>query len=138
MPSRKRLLSLPHSRQTAKVHRKSTPATDVDDNESAAEEVDNSSSDDDYQPDAEEDQSERDEPPTLENDVEEEDYQRRTTIIPHEKLRPLDGVEYSNTRVHKNTLLYLKDLRINNNRDWMKRTIATTPKHTPISNARRP
>ncbi|CEN61914.1 hypothetical protein ASPCAL08559 [Aspergillus calidoustus] len=120
MPSRKRLSSLPLSRQSAKVHRKDSPATDVDAEGSAEEEFDNNSSDDDYQPDAEEDQSEKDDPPTSENDAEKEDYPRRTTIIPYEKLRPLGGVEYSSTRVHKNTLLYLKDLRISNNRDWFK------------------
>jgi hypothetical protein len=106
-------------RQTARVPRKDRPATDVDDNRSVEEQFDDSG-DDDYRPDAEQDQSEKDGPPTSEDDAEAEEYQRRTTIIPYEKLRPLDGVEYSKTKVHKNTLLYLEDLRINNNRDWFK------------------
>ncbi|KAE8363266.1 hypothetical protein BDV27DRAFT_146254 [Aspergillus caelatus] len=66
---------------------------------------------------------------TMDKDVE---YEKRTvfqdeksgrvvTIIPHETLRSLNGVEYSDYKVHKNTFLYLMDLRANNRRTWFKR-----------------
>jgi hypothetical protein len=135
MPSRKRLASSPISRRPARAHRKECPAYD---NGSDGEEFDDSAEDDDYRPDVEEGKSEKDNSPTPENNVEEEGYPNRITIIPYEKLLPLDGVEYSDIRVHKNTLLYLNDLRVSNNRDWFKSKNATPPKCTAISNARRP
>ncbi|OTA95606.1 hypothetical protein M434DRAFT_196467 [Hypoxylon sp. CO27-5] len=36
------------------------------------------------------------------------------------QLRDTDGVDYEDTRLHKNTLLFLKDLRANNKRSWLK------------------
>ncbi|KAE8167971.1 hypothetical protein BDV40DRAFT_295092 [Aspergillus tamarii] len=73
--------------------------------------------------------SDQDGSSTMDKDVE---YERRTviqdeksgrvvTIIPHETLRSLNGVEYSDYKVHKNTFLYLMDLRANNRRTWFKR-----------------
>ncbi|KAJ9151345.1 Glycoside hydrolase family 92 protein [Pleurostoma richardsiae] len=44
----------------------------------------------------------------------------RVTIIPLPKLRDTGGVDYEDTRLHKNTLLFLKDLKANNKRDWLK------------------
>ncbi|KXH57123.1 hypothetical protein CSAL01_09893 [Colletotrichum salicis] len=64
----------------------------------------------DDQPEEDEDEEEEDE----------EDYESRVTVIPHEKLRGLDGQEYSNDTVHKNTMLFLKDLRAHNQRSWLK------------------
>ncbi|KAK1966657.1 hypothetical protein LY78DRAFT_657043 [Colletotrichum sublineola] len=57
-----------------------------------------------------------------EEDDEGDDFEgeRRVTIIPLEKLRPLDGVDYSDETVHKNTLLFLKDLKAHNQRSWLK------------------
>ncbi|KAK1565827.1 uncharacterized protein LY79DRAFT_573280 [Colletotrichum navitas] len=57
-----------------------------------------------------------------EDDDEGDDFEgeRRVTIIPLEKLRPLDGVDYSDETVHKNTLLFLKDLKSHNQRSWLK------------------
>lgn len=53
--------------------------------------------------------------------VQDEHTGRVVTIIPHETLRPINGVEYSDYKIHKNTLLYLMDLRANNRRSWFKR-----------------
>ncbi|KAK1989015.1 hypothetical protein LZ30DRAFT_744633 [Colletotrichum cereale] len=63
----------------------------------------------------------QDEQPDEEDD-EGDDFEgeRRVTIIPLEKLRPLDGVDYSDETVHKNTLLFLKDLKAHNQRSWLK------------------
>ncbi|OLN85081.1 hypothetical protein CCHL11_06319 [Colletotrichum chlorophyti] len=55
-----------------------------------------------------------------EEEEEDDDDGRKVTIIPHEKLRPLNGVEYADDTLHKNTLLFLKDLKANNKRSWLK------------------
>ncbi|GKT65996.1 glycoside hydrolase family 92 protein [Colletotrichum tofieldiae] len=57
-----------------------------------------------------------------EEEEEEDDFEgeRRVTVIPLEKLRPLDGVDYLDETVHKNTLLFLKDLKAHNQRSWLK------------------
>ncbi|KAK2005045.1 hypothetical protein LX36DRAFT_649319 [Colletotrichum falcatum] len=69
---------------------------------------------DNYQDEqAEEDDEEEDEGDDFEGE-------RRVTVIPLEKLRPLDGVDYSDESVHKNTLLFLKDLKAHNQRSWLK------------------
>ncbi|KAJ0161169.1 hypothetical protein CTA2_6662 [Colletotrichum tanaceti] len=51
---------------------------------------------------------------------EDEDEGERVTFIPHVKLRPLDGMDYSDDTVHKNTILFLKDLKAHNQRSWLK------------------
>lgn len=50
-----------------------------------------------------------------------EDEAPRVTIIPKPQLRDIDGVPYEDDRLHNNTLLFLKDLKANNNRSWLKR-----------------
>ncbi len=42
------------------------------------------------------------------------------TFIPLEGLRGDGGVPYEDERIHKNTLLFLGDLRANNKRSWLK------------------
>ncbi|CAK7240618.1 MAG: hypothetical protein STHCBS139747_002063 [Sporothrix thermara] len=44
----------------------------------------------------------------------------RRTFIPHKKLRDLGGVDYSDHTVHPVTMLFLKDLKANNRREWLK------------------
>ncbi|WQF86105.1 Putative hypothetical protein CHP02453 [Colletotrichum destructivum] len=54
-------------------------------------------------------------------DEDEDDFEgERVTFIPHVKLRPLDGMDYSDDTVHKNTILFLKDLKAHNQRSWLK------------------
>jgi len=134
MPCRKRLAASPVGKQTAKIHRNDSAGADVDDSGSYEDGFEGSDDDDDdYQPHADQDESERNDSSTPEEDSEEADYPpRKTTIIPYEELRPLDGIEYSDTRVHRNTLLYLNNLRTNNNRAWFKSKNATAPMHNVI------
>ncbi|KAF7174257.1 hypothetical protein CNMCM5623_006831 [Aspergillus felis] len=70
--------------------------------------------------DNEKEEEEEDKIRTLKKDVKDKASERVVTIIPYEKLRPLDGVEYADYKVHRNTLLYLKDLKANNRRAWFK------------------
>lgn len=49
-----------------------------------------------------------------------EDESPRLTIIPLEQMRSAGGVEYVSFRVHPNSLMFLTDLKNNNNRAWLK------------------
>lgn len=53
-------------------------------------------------------------------DEEDEDAPMKVEIIPLEKMRDTGGVEYADEKVHNNTLLFLKDLKANNQRPWLK------------------
>jgi hypothetical protein len=54
------------------------------------------------------------------DDDDDDDPKSRITIIPIAKLRDTGGVEYEDETVHKNTMLFLKDLKANNVRSWLK------------------
>lgn len=54
------------------------------------------------------------------DDDDDDDAPPRVTITPLVKLRETGGVPYEDTRLHKNTLLFLKDLKANNKRTWLK------------------
>lgn len=54
------------------------------------------------------------------DDEDDDDAPRKVTIIPLEKMRDAGGVEYEDRKLHKNTLLFLKDLKANNKRPWLK------------------
>lgn len=49
-----------------------------------------------------------------------EDAPPKVTYIPLPKLRDTGGIDYEDDRLHHNTLLFLKDLKANNNRSWLK------------------
>lgn len=49
-----------------------------------------------------------------------EDQEMRVTVTPLIKLRETGGVPYEDERLHKNTMLFLKDLKANNKRSWLK------------------
>ncbi|KAI0888145.1 uncharacterized protein GGS22DRAFT_93754 [Annulohypoxylon maeteangense] len=66
---------------------------------------------------SEESDAEEDDDDDDDDDDEEENL---ITFIPAVKLRDLDGVDYEDERLHKNTFLFLKDLKANNNRKWLK------------------
>ncbi len=53
---------------------------------------------------------------------EDEDEEPRVTFIPHKKMRDIGAVEYEDDKIHKNTMLFLKDLKANNKRSWLKGT----------------
>ncbi|KAF4172519.1 hypothetical protein CNMCM8694_001056 [Aspergillus lentulus] len=76
--------------------------------------------DNDDEEEEEEEEEEEDRIRTLKKDVKDKASERIVTIVPYEELRPLDGVEYADYKVHRNTLLYLKDLKANNRRAWFK------------------
>ncbi|KAL4986245.1 hypothetical protein BDW68DRAFT_198224 [Aspergillus falconensis] len=120
MPCRKRLAVSPVGNRTAKIRRNDSAGADADDNWSHEDGFEDGDNDEEYQPDTDQDDSERNGSSAPEEELGEEYSPPKTTIIPYEELRPLDGIEYSDTRVHRNTLLYLNDLRANNNRAWFK------------------
>lgn len=49
-----------------------------------------------------------------------EDEEPRVTITPLNKMRGAGGIDYEDDRLHPNTLLFLKDLKANNKRSWLK------------------
>lgn len=55
-----------------------------------------------------------------EDEEEDEDRPLKRTFIPLEKMRDAGGIEYADSKVHKNTMLFLKDLKANNKRSWLK------------------
>ncbi|KAI3324287.1 hypothetical protein HD806DRAFT_494621 [Xylariaceae sp. AK1471] len=54
------------------------------------------------------------------DDDDDDDDEPRVTFIPLPKLRDTNGIEYEDTRLHPNTLLFLGDLKKNNQRNWLK------------------
>lgn len=61
--------------------------------------------------------------PAEEDDDEEEydsDAPPKVTFIPLPKLRDTGGVPYTDETLHKNTMLFLKDLKAHNERPWLK------------------
>lgn len=95
------------SKKTAGPNKKAKHTSqDEDDGDEYAEE------DSDAKPGSDED----------EEDDDDEDAPPRVTITPLVKLRDIGGVPYEDTRLHKNTLLFLKDLKANNKRSWLKCT----------------
>lgn len=73
-------------------------------------------------------------PPTEDEDEEEEeeddsDARPKVVFIPHAKMRDDGGVPYTDDLVHPNTLEFLKDLKANNVRSWLK---CTPPPPEPL------
>lgn len=62
---------------------------------------------------------------------------RKVEIIPLEKMRDTGGVDYADYKVHKNTLLFLKDLKANNKRSWLKCELYTVSRPSSPSVTRR-
>ncbi|KAK5987905.1 hypothetical protein PT974_12041 [Cladobotryum mycophilum] len=54
------------------------------------------------------------------DDDDDDEGVRKVEIIPLEKMRDDGGVEYEDDKLHKNTLLFLRDLKANNKRPWLK------------------
>ena len=65
---------------------------------------------------AEEDDDDDDE----EADENDENRPMKVTIVPLEQMRDEGGVPYEDHKIHKNTMLFLKDLKANNRRPWLK------------------
>lgn len=60
----------------------------------------------------------------------------KVTVIPLEQMRGTGGVEYEDSRVHKNTMLFLKDLKANNKRTWLKGKVRIH--HKPLNASTNP
>lgn len=56
-----------------------------------------------------------------------ENYKPGVTIIKKPKARPAGNVKYADETIHPNTLLFLKDLKANNNRPWLKCELSLRP-----------
>ncbi|KAK6834414.1 hypothetical protein PG987_009108 [Apiospora arundinis] len=54
------------------------------------------------------------------DDDDEFDEENRVTFEPLPQLRDDGGIEYEDTRIHPNTMAFLKDLKANNKRSWLK------------------
>ncbi|KAL6827367.1 hypothetical protein J3E69DRAFT_265185 [Trichoderma sp. SZMC 28015] len=74
-------------------------------------------SDEDQYNDVPEDEDDKDDE---DDEDEDDDGPRKVTIIPLEKMRDTGGVAYEDHKVHKNTMLFLRDLKANNKRPWLK------------------
>jgi hypothetical protein len=56
----------------------------------------------------------------VEEDEDDDEDEPKVTFVPHAKLRGTGGVPYEDDRLHQNTMLFLKDLKANNKRSWLK------------------
>ncbi|MBE3050368.1 hypothetical protein IMZ48_49310 [Candidatus Bathyarchaeota archaeon] len=77
--------------------------------------------DDDAAKDEAGDEGEGDE----EEDDDEDDMDTKVTIVRIPGLRPDGGMEYADEYVHQNSRLFLKDLKQNNVRSWLKCTCSS-------------
>jgi hypothetical protein len=68
-----------------------------------------------------------------EDDSDQEARPPKVTIIPLPKAREAGDVPYEDGRIHENTMLFLKDLKANNNREWMRCNGTRTPHYGRVS-----
>jgi hypothetical protein len=54
------------------------------------------------------------------DDEVDEDAPMKVQVLPLEQMRGTGGVEYADHKLHKNSMLFLKDLKANNRRPWLK------------------
>ncbi|KAK4189360.1 hypothetical protein QBC35DRAFT_493459 [Podospora australis] len=109
-PSKKRGRGRPPKKQKVEV------SDSEEFKDEPADEDDEANGDDNYaepQDDAEEDEEE-------EEDDDDEDAPPKVTFIPLPKLRDTNGIAYEDNRLHPNTMAFLKDLKANNKRTWLK------------------
>ncbi|KAK1759742.1 hypothetical protein QBC47DRAFT_338113 [Echria macrotheca] len=121
-------------RQSASGQQKKTKKRPVVDSESDGDKYEDDDDDeaDPEDDDVEDEDEDDDEPPkkkrgkhqkvkVVESESEvDEDAPPKVTFIPLPKLRDTDGVDYADDKLHKNTLAFLKDLKANNRRNWLK------------------
>jgi len=62
-------------------------------------------------------------------DSDDESKPPKVTIIPLPKAREAGEVPYEDGRIHENTMLFLGDLKRNNNREWMRCIMTPIPHH---------
>jgi hypothetical protein len=62
-----------------------------------------------------------------EEDSDDESRPPKVTIIPLPKAREAGDIPFEDGRIHENTMLFLKDLKANNNREWMRCVCPSSP-----------
>jgi hypothetical protein len=89
-------------------------------------EIESDGDEDDYEEEEENDDDEAGTTGTAKPDAEEsdeefdEDAPPKVTFIPLIQLRDTNGIAYEDHKVHPNTLAFLRDLKANNKRTWLK------------------
>lgn len=58
-----------------------------------------------------------------EEEEDEDDMDTKVTVVKIPALRPEGETKYADEYVHKNSMLFLKDLKQNNERPWLKSTV---------------
>lgn len=112
-PAKKSSARATKTKAVAKTSAKSTPRKRKD--------VETEDEDDDvYNDEDEEEDAPEDAPDDEDDDSFDEDAPPKVTYIPLPKLRDTGGIPYEDDRLHKNTMLFLKDLKANNKRVWLK------------------
>lgn len=121
-PAKRRTGKVVKTKAVAKSSAKSTP--------NKRKKVESEDEDDDiYNDDDEESTPEGAADEEGNDDSFDEDAPPKVTYIPLPKLRDTGGIPYEDDRLHKNTMLFLKDLKANNKRVWLK---CTSPPPFPI------
>lgn len=64
-----------------------------------------------------EDEADEEEP---EEDQDQNEFATKVTVVKVQSLRPDGGMDYGEDFIHKNTALFLKDLKAHNQREWLK------------------
>ena len=67
-----------------------------------------------------------DEDEDFDEDSDDESRPPKTIIIPLPKAREAGDTPYEDGRIHENTMLFLRDLKVNNNREWMRCMLTST------------
>ncbi|KAH8904235.1 hypothetical protein BR93DRAFT_900228 [Coniochaeta sp. PMI_546] len=112
-PAKRRTGKVVKTKAVAKSSAKSTP--------NKRKKVESEDEDDDvYNDDDEESTPEGAADEEGNDDSFDEDAPPKVTYIPLPKLRDTGGIPYEDDRLHKNTMLFLKDLKANNKRVWLK------------------
>ena len=62
-----------------------------------------------------------------EEDSDDESQPPKVTIIPLPKAREVGDIPYEDGRIHENTMLFLRDLKVHNNREWMRCSLPFHP-----------
>lgn len=79
-----------------------------------------SDDEDAYEDDPDEGEADQDDEGDKDEEDSDDDGAPKVTFVPLPKLRDTGGVDYEDDRLHENTLHFLKALKKNNQREWLK------------------
>lgn len=105
----------PAVKKKKRIEKESDDEDEYNEDEKSEEDQDDGDEYNDEKPEEEEDGDDDED-----EDEDDEDAPPKVRIVPLEKMRDTGGVEYEDNKIHKNTLLFLKDLKVNNKRSWLK------------------